>query len=69
MSTIDQSIAKMQAALLEINPLWRDILDCRRLGMSENMTANCCGCKLKTLRRHLRKLECLGFTKKKEVQA
>lgn len=63
MIATDPTTAKLQAAILENMPLWRDILNCRRLDMSEPVTANCCGVKLKTLRRHLGELKRLGFIK------
>lgn len=61
MNTPEFTIDRLRVRLLEQQPLWRDILTCRRQGFSETMTANSCGIKLKTLHRHLVQMAELGL--------
>lgn len=58
-TTIDDDLRR---ELLAVNPLWQDILKSLSLGLSERVVANCCGVKIKTLRKHMELMRDLGYS-------
>lgn len=56
-----RTIQRLKRELLKDKPLWRDILTCKRLGLSQAMSARLCGCHPSTIRKHTKLMEESGI--------